>query len=238
MIKIAICDDDLSILKQLSDFIDKYRIDKKQEMECVPFHSPLDLLSEIEKGMCFDALFLDILMPGENGIDVAKEIREYDTNVRIIFLTSSPEFAIESYDVDAYFYKLKPILEEPFVRLMDAVVAECQKNEKKYIVLKCKNGITRIDLDKLRYCEVMGHTLLLHMEDGKVYERVGSLDELSEQLNTYDCFIRPHRSFLINMDFVQNISCKSILMNDDTQIPIPHGKYSEVKEKFLEYMFI
>ena len=61
-------------------------------------------------------------MPGQNGMDVAKEIRQYDTNMKIIFLTSSPEFAVESYSVGAYFYQLKPIWEESFFRLMDAVL--------------------------------------------------------------------------------------------------------------------
>jgi len=203
----------------------------------VAFQSPLELLAEVEKGMCWDVIFLDILMPGENGIEVAKEIRQFDMNVKIIFLTISSEFAVQSYQVNAYFYQLKPIWEESFFRLMDSIVLECEKSEQAYLILKCKKGIIRINLEKLKYCEVMGRTLLLHMEDGQVYERIGSLEELAESLNPYAYFLRPHRSFLVNMEFVQNISCKMIIMSDQTEIPIPHGKYSEVKDKFLEYTF-
>ena len=76
--------------------------------------------------MRFDILLLDVIMPGENGIDAAREIRRYDNNVKIIFLTSSAEFAVESYTVGAYFYQLKPIWEESFFRLMDSVIAECE----------------------------------------------------------------------------------------------------------------
>lgn len=66
-------------------------------------------------------------MPAENGITVAKEIRQYDTAVEIIFLTSSTEFAVESYMVGAYFYQLKPIWEESLFRLTDSVIAECRR---------------------------------------------------------------------------------------------------------------
>ena len=237
MIKVAVCDDELSVLSELSVLINKYRVEHNQEILYTAFQSPLELLAEVEKGMCWDAIFLDILMPGENGIDVAREIRQFDTNVKIIFLTSSSEFAVQSYMVNAYFYQLKPIWEESFFKLMDSVVSECEKDELEYLILKCKNGITRLNLGKLKYCEIMGRTLLFHMEDGQVYERVGSLEELSEQLNSYGCFLRPHRSFLINMEYIQNISCKKITMSDYMEIPIPHGKYSDIKDKFLEYTF-
>lgn len=237
MIKVAICDDDLSVLNEISILIDKYRVKRNQEIVYAGFQSPLELLAEVEKGLRMDILFLDVLMPGENGIDVAKEIRQYDTNVKIIFLTSSSEFAVQSYTVNAYFYQLKPIWEESFFRLMDSAISECEKKQQFCLILKCKNGITRINLDKLKYCEVMGRTLLFHMEDGQILERIGSLEELSVQLNQYDNFLRPHRSFLVNMEFVQNISCKIITMDDRVEIPIPHGKYSEVKDRYLEYAF-
>lgn len=237
MIKIAICDDELSVLNELSVLIDKYRVEQNQEIVYAAFHSPLELMAEIEKGMRMDVLFLDIIMPGENGIDVAKEIREYDSNVKIIFLTSSAEYAVQSYTVNAYFYQMKPIWEESFFRLMDSAISECQKIQQNCLIIKCKNGITRIHLDKLKYCEVMGRTLLFHMENGQVFERIGSLEELHGQLVQYDNFLRPHRSYLVNMEFIQNISCRTITMSDLAEIPIPHGKYSDVKDRYLEYTF-
>ena len=114
MIKIALCDDDLSALKEIRALIEQYGTERNQKIVCVDFGSPLDLLIEIEMGMRPDILFLDILMPGENGINVAKEIRQYDDAVKIIFLTSSSEFAVESYTVGAYYYQVKPVCEEIF----------------------------------------------------------------------------------------------------------------------------
>lgn len=237
MIKIAICDDEISILNEISILIDKYRIERKQEIVYVTFHSPLELLTEIEKGMQVDVIFLDIIMPRENGIDVAKEIREYDKNVKIIFLTSSSEYAVQSYTVNAYFYQMKPIWEESLFQLLDSVILECEKLEQFSLVLRCKNGITRIRLDKLKYCEVLGRMLLFHMEDGQVFKRGGSLEELCNKLKQYDNFLRPHRSFLVNMEYIQNLSSKAIFLDDTIEIPIPHGKYSEIKERYLEYAF-
>lgn len=112
MIKIAFCDDDMEVLHQMNELLDRYRVERNEDITYAAFQSPFELLTEIEKGIRPDILFLDVVMPGQNGMDVAKEIRQYDTNMKIIFLTSSPEFAVESYSVGAYFYQLKPICKE------------------------------------------------------------------------------------------------------------------------------
>ena len=234
MIKIAFCDDDMEVLHQMNELIDRYRVERNEDITYAAFQSPFELLTEIEKGIRPDILFLDVVMPGQNGMDVAKEIRQYDTNMKIIFLTSSPEFAVESYSVGAYFYQLKPIWEESFFRLMDAVLAECEKKKKNSLILRSKDGITRIDLQQLEYCEVLGRKLLFHLENGAVLESAGSLDDLAGQLMQYSNFFRPHRSFLVNMEYIQNISSRSIKMVNDAEIPIPHGKCSEIKNTYME----
>lgn len=237
MIRVALCDDDLSVLNGVNALIEQYRGRCNQEIVYVAFNSPLELLAEIEKGVRFDVLFLDVIMPGENGINTAKEIRQYDNVVKIIFLTSSSEFAIESYTVGAYFYQIKPIWEENFYSLMDSVISECRKEDRGSLVLRCKGGITRISLEQLEYCEVIGRTLLFHMDNGTVLESSGSMEELCSQLTQYDNFLRPHRSFLVNMEYIQSISYKAITMKNLAKIPIPHGKCSEVKNAYLEYAF-
>lgn len=237
MIEVAFCDDEVSSLNEIRVLIDRYCADRNQEIVCTAFQSPLELLTEIEKGMRPNILFLDVIMPGENGINVAKEIRQYDKIVKIIFLSSSDEYAVESYTVGAYFYQIKPICEDKFFRLMDSVISECENAQQSSLILRCKSGITRICLEKLEYCEVIGRTLVFHMENGKVLESSGSLDELCAKLVQHNNFMRPHRSFLVNMEYIQNISYKAIIMDDSAEIPIPHGKCSEIKNKYLEYAF-
>lgn len=237
MIKIAFCDDDLSTLNDLNVLLDRYRVERNRDISYAAFQSPLELLADIEKGMRFDILFLDVIMPGQNGISAAREIRKYDNTVKIIFLTSSSEYAVQSYTVGAFFYQLKPIWAESFFRLMDSVIDDCKKSQQYSLILRCKNGISRIDLERLEYCEVSGRTLLFHMENKTVMESTGSLDDLCSELAQYENFLRPHRSFLINMDYVRSISYKAITMDSLAQIPIPHGKCSEIKNVYLEYAF-
>ena len=237
MLQIAFCDDDQSVLDQLSELLDKYRVERNRDMTFTSFHSPLELLAEVNKGLRLDVLFLDVIMPGENGISAAQEIRQYDSNVKIIFLTSSSEFAVESYTVGAYFYQLKPIWEDSFFRLTDSVIAECRRADQRSLILRCKTGISRIDLDQLLYCEVLGRTLLFHLVDGTVLESTGSMDELARQLTPHESFLRTHRSFLINMEYIQNISTRAVTLTNLAQIPIPHGKSAEIRRQYLEYAF-
>lgn len=237
MIRVAFCDDDMSVLSGLKGLIDQYCTKQAREIEYTAFNSSLELMAEIEKGTRYDVLFLDVFMPNDNGISIAKEIRRYDDVVKIIFLTSSSEFAVQSYTVGAYFYQIKPIWEEDFFRLMDSAISECQKEQKHSLILQCKSGITRIDLERLEYCEVIGRTLMFHLDDGKVLEGTGSMDKLYEQLSQYENFARPHRSFLINMEYIRKISHKMITMENLAEIPIPHGKCSEIKNLYLEYTF-
>lgn len=237
MIKIVVCDDDLSVLNEVSTLLNQYHVERNQEIVCMAFYSPLELLAEIEKGLRMDILILDVIMPGEDGISVAKEIRQYDSAVKIIFLTSSSEFAVESYTVGAYFYQIKPVCADAFFKLMDSVIAECEKMQHGSLILRCKCGITRINLEKLVYCEVIGRTLLFHLENGNVIESVGSLDELSGKLMQYENFLRPHRSFLVNMEYIQSISYKAITLDNLVEIPIPHGKCSKIKKIYFEYAF-
>lgn len=237
MIKVAFCDDDVSVLSELIGLLGRYCIKHDQEIEHASFNSSMELLAEIEKGGRYDILFLDILLPNENGISIAKEIRQYDSVVKIIFLTSSAEFAVQSYTVGTYFYQMKPIREADFFRLMDSAISECRKEQHNSLIMRCKGEITRIDLDRLEYCEVYGRALLFHMENGTVLEGTGSMDKLYGELSQYEKFMRPHRSFLINMEYVQKISGKAIILESHAKIPIPHGKCSEIKNLYLEYAF-
>ena len=238
MIKIAFCDDDSAVLSDLHELLALYRAEKNKEIDDYAFHSPLDLIAEIERGTRFDILFLDVLMPGQSGIDAATEIRNYDKNAKIIFLTSSSEFAVQSYAVNAFYYQLKPICTESFARLMDTVLSQCEKEQASSLILHCKTGITRIKPAQLEYCEVIHRTLFIHLTSGKVLECIGSLDELGRQLIPYGSFLRPHRSYLVNLEYIQNLSYRAITMSCLAEIPIPRGKYNEIKNAFLEYAFL
>ena len=237
MIRVALCDDDIFILNEMQGFLNRYCGERNHEIVHTTFCSPLELLSEIEHGVRFDILFLDILMPGQNGIEAAAEIRSYDSNIKIVFLTSSAEYAVQSYTVEAYFYQLKPLQWEDFSRVMDSALEKCAHEQESSLILRCNGLFTRMELRKLEFCEVIHRTLLFHLSSGKVLESTGSLDELGRKLAPYDCFLRIHRSYIVNLDYVQNISYRAVTMTCLTEIPIPRGKYNEVKDSFLAHAF-
>jgi len=237
MIRAAFCDDDPSVLNELCSLMDIYRAEHSYDLTWFSFRSPLELLAEIERGVRFDILFLDILMPGENGIDAAAEIRRIDSSIKIIFLSSSAEYAVQSYSVNAFFYHLKPLSREAFEQLMDSVLSACEREQTDSLLLRCKNGITRLNPQRLEYCEVIHRTLFIHLIGGNILETIGSLDELSRYLLPHGHFLRPHRSYLVNLDYVETISYRAIIMASKSEIPIPRGKYNEIKNAFLEYAF-
>jgi len=107
MLKIAICDDDLPELSIISGLLNRYKTEKNVAFMYDAFTNAIELL-EAMKLHAYDILLLDVMMPGMSGLTAAHEIRSFDPAVRIIFLTSSPEYAVESYSVDAYYYMLKP----------------------------------------------------------------------------------------------------------------------------------
>lgn len=237
ILKIAFCDDEAEELRRLETLLQEYAQARGQELAITAYQSPLELMTDVERGRRFDILLLDVLMPGENGLAAARELRGYDTNVKIIFLTSSAEFAVESYAVDAWYYKLKPVSRADLFALLDSACAACRQEQSHSLVLRCKSGIVRLELERLVYCEVLGRTLIFHLEGGTVLESVGRLDELCSQLAPCPNFLRPHRSYLVNMDHISHIASRAITMQDGAEIPVPHGKFSELKSRYLTYIF-
>ena len=96
--------------------------------------------------------------------------------------------------------------------------------------------LTGLSVSTTLLCAGLG-TLLFHLSDGGVLESTGSMDELARQLAPYEIFLRPHRSFLVNMEYVQNISSRAVTLTNLVQIPIPHGKSSDIRQQYLEYAF-
>lgn len=93
-------------------------------------------------------------MPGENGIDTTAEIRSYDEDIKIIFLTSFSEFAVQSYMLNAFYYQFTPICDADFFQLMDNILTQCAREQSDSLLLRCKSGIHRIRPAQLEFCEV------------------------------------------------------------------------------------
>ena len=235
--KVAACDDERMSLLELDRYLKQYSKEYNCEIECDMFTNPLELVAQVEKGNDYDVIFLDIFMQGINGIQCAKDIRTYNDYVKIIFLTCSNDFAVESYTVKAYYYLLKPIKKENLFLLLKQLVNELTVTKEDILLVKCKTGVVKIFLSKLEYCEMLNRKVVLHMADGKEYECSMGISDLEQKLKLFGMFLRVHRSFLVNMDYIQTLTVQNIIMTSDVKIPVPRGKYMQIKQLYMEYMF-
>ncbi len=239
MLRIAICDDNISDLSNMVSIVNDYIFMQrnKLEIEYVAFQNAVDLIAAMESGQRFDLMLLDILMPLLNGMEAAKEIRQYNQDVKIIFSTSSPEFAVESYSVGAFYYAIKPIWKEKLILLLDKVIAEIKVSEGTSFLIKSKTGLTRIYTNRLEYAEVIGRTIFYHIIDGSVIEAVGSMVELEDELLNHQSFIKPHRSYILNMDYIDTLGQREIVMRSRSSVPIAKANYKAVKSAYISYAF-
>jgi DNA-binding LytR/AlgR family response regulator len=236
MIQIAICDDSLDELSNMVQFVDLYRTSRNFSCHYAVFPNGFELVSTLEKGKRFDIYCLDIIMPGFTGIEVAKEIRGFDKTAPILFFTSSPDFALESYSVKAINYVLKPISKEKLFFTFDEVLEQIKVDRaEQAIVVKSKEGLQRILISSLVFAEVIGRNVLYHLRSGKVIECTESFASVCDSLLRYGCFIRPHRSYLVNMQYVDTIQNRQITLQTLSSIPVAQGKAREIKQQYLRY---
>ncbi len=206
MLQIAICDDNIDELSNMVQLINLYRASKNLSCEYAVFLNGFDLIATLEKGKHFDIYCLDIIMPGFMGIDVAKEIRGFDKTAPILFFTSSPEFALESYSVKAINYVVKPISKEKIFFTFDEMLEHMEtKKEENALIVKSNEGIQKVLIANLTFAEVIGRNVLYHLSSGRVVESTESFTSVCKNLLKYECFIKPHRSYLVNMQYVDTI---------------------------------
>ncbi len=236
MLQIAVCDDNIDELSNTIHLIDQYRLSKNLNCQYAAFPNGFELISTLEKGKRFDLYCLDIIMPAFTGIDVAKEIRTFDKNALILFFTSSSEFALEGYSVRAINYVLKPITKEKLFFTFDEMFEHIKMKEiDEAIIVKSNEGIQKILISNLVFAEVIGRNVLYHLLSGKVIECIESFAIACNNLLKYRCFIKTHRSYIVNMQYVNTIENRQVTLQTLSSIPIAQGKAREIKQQYLAY---
>ena len=238
MIHIAICDDSKQERQILAALFKRY-----QELHATPlqihiFQNGFSLLDAIDQGKRFDITILDILMPGENGIEIARNTRASGTDTEIIFLTSSPEYAVDSYEVKAQNYLLKPVTEEKFFASIDSILAELdEKDTASFIIYTTEKQYSRIRVSSLVYGEVTHRTITLHLADQTIISAVMTFTEFQDILKAYPDFIYPHRSYAVNMNYIQYVTKSDIILTDGQKIPLSRNNYTKISEQFLNFAY-
>ncbi|MFA6808368.1 MAG: LytTR family DNA-binding domain-containing protein [Eubacteriales bacterium] len=239
MIKIALCDDNNIELLQIKQIVEEFKSSyiSKYIIKCHTFLNGIDLLSAMENGISYDIIILDIVMPLITGIDVATEIRKKNNISKIIFLTSSREFAIDSYKVDAFHYLLKPIKDEALMLILEKACADIVYIKEKGIIVKTKTCLVKVFLHNLEFTEISGRKLCFHLSNGKVLETLGTMNHIEKDLLSNKQFFKPHRSFIINMDHVHCITDKNIITPSNKLVPISRENYKIFKQTYFDYSF-
>lgn len=232
---IAICDDDKEELLRISSLLDTYRQERKAPILYKTFQSATDMLATAKSGN-YLLYLLDVMMPETSGMEAAREIRNFDTEAKIVFLTSSPEFAAESYSVKAHDYLLKPAKPEHLFSILDALLVE-QQRPIEAIGLKTKKGITRILFSNLVFVEINSKRLYFHLADGEVREVVAPLAEYENLLLSRPEFIRVHRSYIANLWQMTDLSSSGLVTLGGHNVPVSRALYPKVREAYLKQLF-
>lgn len=235
MIKIAICDDDRECLVVTKQMLDNWISGSNIPAEIYSFDNGDALIAKSDKDK-LDIVFLDIFMPLLNGIDTARELRSRDKTLKIIFLTSSPEFALESYSVKAADYCLKPVQYEKIKEIMDDCALE-RKIEPKNIMIKTVCGYQRIYFHDIEYIEAQNKQVVFFLRSGRLLEASEPLYAFEAKLLNEDGFFKCHRSYLVYIPNVDNFSSSEIKTKSGRNIPIARGVGKAFGEAYFSFMF-
>ena len=230
--RIVICDDEkriCSILKEKVKEICPYA-------EVITYTSGEELLLD---DIFPDLLLLDIKMPGMNGMDTAKELREKGWRKILIFVTGEEDRVFDSFDLHAFHFLVKPITDEKLKEVLKSAVSELEHMGKppadndRYIDIRSGTSHIRLKLRKLLYAEVFNRKTILHTREGNI-EYYGQLSAL-EKLAGSD-FYRIHRSYLVNMKYIERYDKAFVTLTGGDSIPIARREYDGFLRAYMEYV--
>lgn len=229
--RIAICDDEKRICAILAEKVGKIC----PNAEIMTYTSGEDLLNAENLP---DILLLDIRMPGMSGMDVAKTLRDRDWRKILIFITGEEDQVFNSFDLHAFHFLVKPVADEKLKEVLDNAVKELERSvpvtqkQEKYIDIQSGTSHIRINLSQLMYAEVYDRKTILHMKNENI-EYYGQLSAL-EDLVGKD-FYRVHRSYLVNMKYVERYDRASVTLQGGDSIPIARREYDGFLKAYMKY---
>lgn len=247
MFQIAVCDDEEESLQQTLNAAEQFFSKHREICGAIKtFGSPQDLL-EYQKvyyesgkdNRLFDVYILDIMMPKINGITLGKRIRASGDNAPIVYLTSFKEYGYQAFEVQATDYLLKPVDSLKLVTVLEKIYSRLKKDRADYFCVKAKAGVHNILLRELVYAELVERSAAYHMKDGNVLTGVvirGKFEEEMAGILKNPEFIQPHKSYLVNMQYIKDLMINELIMEDGTAIPVSRNRRAEVKKDYLRYV--
>ena len=229
-LKIAILDDEQLQLETLRSFVHSWAEANSHACEISTFPSAEAFRFVYSGDKRFDILLLDVEMTGQNGIDLAKQLRNKGERAEIIFVTSHFEFYGEGYEVDALHYLVKPIEPDKLFSVLTKAV-ERLSIEPPYVIIRCDGVTEKLYERDILYIESLLHYIVIRTA-GRAYRLKENLTDFAERLS--DDFYHAHRSYYVSLKHVARISRTFVTLDNGQKIPLSRGKYDGINRAYIE----
>ena len=227
----AVCEDNEIQQDIMKHMLNRYASERSFPFEIVPYRFGKNFLCDMEEGAYYDVSFLDIYMGDIMGNEIARRLRDGGYQGEIVFFTASPDFAIESYDVDASGYLLKPLDYGKLTMVMDRITRNLAPST--YQIRK-RTTVTKVVYHEILYVESSNSKCMLHTQSGETYTIYKTLNTIEKELGDRR-FLRCHQSFLVNMDHIRQIDKQFLLSNGDI-VPIRQRGVKPVRQAYIDYI--
>lgn len=231
MVKIVIVEDDPSDLSRLTDCLRQYEKEQREQFSVKSFSNPSDFLNTYQPDC--DLIFMDIELPLFNGVDVARQLREIDSVVTLVFITNMEQYAVNGYEVDALDFVVKPINYYRFSSMMRKALRGIARRGEKEIVVQSTGTITRLRTSQIYYVEIRDHLLIYHTDQGK-FESWGKLADVEAELSNHH-FVRSGSSHLVNLRHVISVTGNSVNVAGTT-LPISQRRRKAFYASVTSYL--
>ena len=232
--RIAICDDNPDFLQHAKQLLDSWVCPSGTHLTEV--FSDGDALISAHGKSPFDIILLDVVMPLLSGMEAAREIRQTDKTVKLVFLTSSPEFAVESYTVKASNYLLKPVSPDALYECLEEISQQIQEHER-CVTIKGTNAVHRVQIRRIEYIEAQNKHILFSLSDGSAIVSGEPLYVFERQLLLADGFFKCNRSYIVNIHQIDTYTAKEIKMRSGCRIPISRNCQREFEAAYFRAIF-
>lgn len=232
MLKIAVCEDEKDQRELIKDYLTKILDEINLSYEIITFSSGEELFDNYPNDV--DIFVLDILMDEINGMDIARKVRKIDDkNAEIIFTTSLVDYIQEGYEVRAYRYLLKPLKYEDLKKHITSCINEIT-DKNKYILIDNKSSVLKIKVNEITYIEIKKRDMTIYTIRGN-YQIKSTMDKIEKDLESHN-FYRCHKSFLVNMEYVDTIKQYTAKLENKEEVPISRHRFKDFKIKFFRSM--
>lgn len=227
---VAIVEDEQAHSDLLSRYILAWAGKRGRKVHIFLYENAEVFLFSWEDGMP-DVVFADIQMPGMNGMEMVRKLRKQDSELPVIFTSGLVEYLQEGYEVQALHYLIKPLSEEKVFDCMDRVCS--REKSQRLFTFKTEEGMARLDLREVDYCEADGHYTRFVMADGTEIRAMTSISELERELPER-IFVKCHRCYLCNLERVKRIERDTVIFDDGKSVAVSRRLYWEFNRKFIE----